>query len=293
MLTYRDSTMEKPSRTPIFQSREDFNNTFLLHIKQPWTAKKHDELFALLQECDNPQESRLVLDLLSAYENFDEQRTTMALSEMQNTITSDWKLAPQNTLIVALHNDHNPGSAQAILQSLKSHFDAGGWRGNNFISHLNPAIERIKSGMNVVFVDDFIGTGTQFCTSYDLCFKKLEHQGKSCVNFYLTSLVIMCQAIEKLEKRNVQYFATHYMEKGISDRYHGQNLNEAKTHMTNLENKLNWINKEERQKLSFGFLQSEALFRHMENNGPNNNFPIFWRKKTSKGKRRFPIQKRL
>lgn len=283
---------EKPDRSPYRLERDSFKNILNLHTKQPWTVHKQIQLYDLLDECQNLEEQNLILDLLSAYENFDENRAFEAFKSIYNQITNVWKLSPHNTLVIALHNDREPGSAQALLQAAKPCFSERAWQ-RKLIANMTPALDLLKNNTNVVLVDDFIGTGGQFCKNHDWLKESAQSRGISINSYYLASLCIMMQAIPRIEEKSVIHYASHYMEKGITGRLNKERAEKAKELMIELEGRLMWKNQKERQKFSLGFMQSEALFRYMNNNSPNNNFPIFWWKNSSNGSLRETIQVRV
>jgi len=283
--------MQQPERAPAFQSRSEFDHIFRLHEKQPWTKQKHDELYMLLAECQNLEEQLLVLNLLSRYENFDEDRVHTTLIALREYIVGEWKLDPNDTIIVALHKKNSPGSAQSILQSFKNKFAGSAWSGANFVAFAKPAIERTTSKSNVVFIDDFVGTGKQFSDSFDWYNAELAKKNVTNVSFFLVSLCIMRQAIPRLTARGVAHRAGVYMKKALADTYSGNELLEMQAKMDKLEQNLGWAEQHKKYRLGFG--QSEALFRNMENNCPNNNFPIFWWSRQIGGDGRRTIQARL
>lgn len=281
----------KPNRAPQRLSRDEFSKILNLHTNQPWTVHKHEQLFDLLDECENLDEQNLVLDLLNAYENFDEIRATEAFKTIVNHIENVWKLKAENTLIVALHNKDDPGSAQALIQAIKPFFNRE-WN-SSLIVNMSPALEKLRNDMNVIFLDDFIGTGGQFCNAFDWFNEKIEERKISLNAIHLVSLCIMKQAIPRIEERKVCHYAAHYMDKGITGRMDQSRANQARELMKNLEDRLSWKNKQQQERYSLGFMESEALFRYMEYNAPNNNFPIFWWKDAADGNRRHTIQTRF
>lgn len=287
----RKVTKEKPGRAPHRLNREAFSNILNLHVNQPWTVSKQPQLYDLLDECENLEEQTLVLNLLNAYENFDERRASEAFFSISNQIMNIWNLDANNTLVVAVHNENDVGSAPALLQSVKPCFKPE-WRGA-LVSHMKPALDKLQDGMNVVFIDDFVGTGGQFCKALEWFFDQLETRSLSLSTIHLVSLCIMKQAIPLIEEKEVIHFAAHYMEKGITGKMGMEQAERAKNLMLELEGRLKWKDKKQRERYSMGFMQSEALFRYMDNNAPNNNFPIFWWRETSDGYERSTIQVRF
>ncbi|MCR6673941.1 hypothetical protein [Devosia ginsengisoli] len=285
--------MPQSERAPAFQSRSEFDHIFQLHEKQPWTRQKHDELYSLLSECQNLEEQLLVLGLLSRYENFDEDRVNDTLAYLRDTVIDEWKLDSENTIVVALHKKSSPGSAQATLHSFKNKFAGSAWSAKNFVAFAKPAIEVTKSNSNVVFIDDFVGTGKQFSDNFDWYKSELDKAGVVGVSFYLVSLCIMDQAINRLVARNVVHSAGIYMKKALSDTCAGSELSAAHAMMKSIEKNLGWNAAAQQQKYTLGYGQSEALFRNMENNSPNNNFPIFWWSRRVGGGGRRTMQARL
>lgn len=283
---------EKPDRAPYRLNKQEFENILNLHTRQPWTVGKQPQLYALLEECKNIDEQSLILDLLSAYENFDETRSAQAFNAIYQQINAVWSLNPANTLIIALHNENEVGSGPAFLQAIKPFFPGTEWR-RKLVANLTPALTQLNSGMDIVLVDDFVGTGGQFCGAFDWFMQQLNSRGITPNAVYLTSLCIMTQAIPLIEERNVIHFSSLYMEKGITGRLDAHRADSARRLMVEIEQRLKWKNEKQREKYSLGFSQSEALFRYMDNNAPNNNFPIFWWKETSDGYPRDTMQMRF
>lgn len=284
--------MEKPNRSPEVTNKKEFIGMLELQKCQPWVINKQDELYELLEECEKPEEKDFIIGLLKSYENFDEKRVEEALKQIVFQVEDVWRLDPMKTYIVALHNDGEPGSGIAFLQNLKPHLDRNKWN-KKLKNGFREVIPDLKDGMNIVIVDDFIGSGRQFCKLIEWLETKLNAAKIKLSGKYLVSLCMMQLAVPRVEKLVEAQFSTFYLNRGISDRVLSGDVGQAICQMEKLENKLEWRDDEQRKRFSLGYNQSEALFRHLGNNAPNNNFPIFWWKRRSDGTRRKTMQSRF
>ena len=117
-----------------------------------------------------------------------------------------------------------------------------------------------------ILVDDFIGTGD---TAVE-CMDDLRNRFPGVAD----RMVVMCIAAmtkgkERLSALHVSVFASHFLDKGITDHYSGYRPEQKKQQMLEIERTLK-IN----PSWSFGYGKSEALVCLIR--CPNNTFPIYW-----------------
>lgn len=130
---------------------------------------------------------------------------------------------------------------------------------NNLGKKLNEKEARL------LLVDDFIGTGE----TAEKCILHIQKQDITLDKIIVLSLVAQEQGIKYLEKYNIPIVSSAIINKGISDHYVGEELNEKIKLMKDIENRMS-IKKEFR----FGYNGSEALVTMCRT--PNNTFPLFW-----------------
>lgn len=137
---------------------------------------------------------------------------------------------------------------------------------NNFSS-----LKQIRSFQNkmIVLVDDFIGTGKTAIDAVNYARKELPYL-KDKAQIAVLSIVAQEEGIHLLSSFGVKVYTTHIIKKGISDKYTGDALVEARQYMNEIESQLKKLKPE----FKFGYEQSEALVC-MER-CPNNTFPIYW-----------------
>lgn len=125
----------------------------------------------------------------------------------------------------------------------------------------------------LVLVDDFIGTGDTAMAAVEYVKKivpTIEYE-----RIIIMSIVAMQIGAKVLAEHNIKVYAKHIIQKGITDVYTGEYLENAIKTMREIEKTLTNLDKD----FEFGYKQSEALVS-MER-CPNNTFPIFWLKKNT------------
>lgn len=121
----------------------------------------------------------------------------------------------------------------------------------------------------IVLVDDFIGTGKTARDAISYVRKELPSLNDN-TQIVVLSIVAQEDGISLLSSLGVKTYTTHIVKKGISDKYNGDDLLDARNKMNAIESQLNKL----RPEFKYGYEQSEALVC-MER-CPNNTFPIYW-----------------
>jgi len=244
--------------------------------------------------CSSIDEQMLLASLLRRFEFVTSQALEAILRKTQKQITDVWGLNSKSTRIVALNDGNDADSSQAILWHLKSAFAvADDWSSKQFVNSLVLAAkEAIVDDMDVVLIDEFIGTGKQAWRR--ISWLRGELASRNCK----PRKVYLC-VVARLEKPSYDipslvddYYAGLTLKRGISDHFEGANTGSALSQMLRLESEL--LPKYRKSKMpSLGYGQSEALYSSEAGNTPNNVFPIFWWKWLKNGERRKTLVQRL
>lgn len=259
--------------------RTDYNKLIALYLKQRWLVNKKSELYNLLDTSNAYSCSDLVHSLLERFSYIDDNYYQLLLNEIADYIidcTEDFK----TTQIIALAYDSNIDSSQKILYDLSNTLAVKNIRDFESISQFGKAVSYFKKGFtNLIFVDEFIGSGKTLNVRNDWINKNLKLKTKP--------HYIFLAGIESSINRfvDLQVFCPLQMSKGISEHYLDQELERQFQNMLKLESHLlAEINEKKLADYSFGYGKAEALYslEGCRGNTPNNVFPIFWWPKDEK-----------
>ena len=120
----------------------------------------------------------------------------------------------------------------------------------------------------IFLIDDFVGTGNTF----DECWLSLLSNTSIAQTYTaLVSLILQEEGYKFISSKfGIDIFYNEIRQKGITNRYKGQELIEKKRIMKEIEAHI------KPGKYSFGYKESEALVTMSRT--PNNTFPVFWKK---------------
>jgi hypothetical protein len=255
-------------------SRDMFVLMANLYTERRWLTEsgKAGALTSLLDMAEN-------FELLQRFHFIDQITLQKNLLAIKNQILDAWQLSPSDTIILGSSNRDHSKSSDMILYLLKPLFaNSDGWNERLFITTLGAATKLPLVDLNIVMVDDFIGSGTDISKKVNWLRNKLNAAGKR-AKIYVCVFAAMQQSKTILDGLCTSYLVTTWLSRGLSDFYEGSALGHATQLMERLESKLCCESFGRRQRLSnfhFGYKRSEALY-HLENsNSPNNVFPIFW-----------------
>ena len=127
-----------------------------------------------------------------------------------------------------------------------------------------------KNGQyKIVLVDDFVGSGETAEGAVDYIHELVPALDNSSIK--ILSIVAMQNGINRLKTKDIDVYCRYVRNRGISDRYSGEDLLSTTKMMQDIEATLDGLTLEMR----FGYRQTEALVC-MER-CPNNTFPIYWK----------------
>lgn len=258
-------------------SADALHDMFLLYDAQPWVKQLHEELTELWSMCSSRPQQVLVRDLIKDFCMFDAALEANACKQFNQQIQT-WGLAPSTTWIVAVANSNEVDGSTAGLQKLKNKvLPYESWH-SRFISNIPAAAELIKKGDHVILFDDFIGTGKKMLRKIGWLTKILKGRGVEDFSISCACFSGMELGIQYLtDQSSVPVFSSISLKRGISDRYTGDELEAALAHMKEIEENLAPTYKGKRLiDYTMGYEKSESLYCAINDNCPNNVFPILW-----------------
>lgn len=272
----------------------DLKLLFQLYQKQPWLESKESALLELWDLCEKSSEKLLLKDLLSRFIYLNDQTIQENLCLIQKQITDIWKFTPINTQLVGIEELTRSDSSKAIIWWLKHIFaEIPDWNKNNFVVSIGQAPHRISNGVNLIFIDDFSGTGKKIIRQLKWFKEAIHEKSLSEINIKVCCVAAMEGAKNEILKAGYDFYSPILLKKGISDHYTDQALDDAKMDMLRLESTLGNISKNAKKNFPFGRGQAEALYGMVLGNVPNNVFPIFWWNYLKNSKWRSTLFRRL
>lgn len=287
------SSNELP-KTPSKLDVDSFTTLYNIFRKHDWLEKKSTETIELWNKCENNDEQKLLADLLMLFKRLTSKEIETYCENIAKVVCEEWKLKQENTYLIALCDNTRPDGSESFLQSIKSSFADYEWHESQFINNLKQVqnLPHLKlDGKDLVFFDDFIGTGKTAERKINWIKDKLN--GLRCYNsIRIIALASMKEAEEKVKPLVDDYYIPLFICKGISDNYPEEEIPAKILLMKNMESKLS-----ERYGTtpmpSLGYGSSESLISFEAGNTPNNVFPIFWWPLDNNNERRRTILKRI
>lgn len=258
-------------------SADALHDMIELFNAQPWTKNRHEELTELWNICISRDQQLLIKDLINNFFIFDYEHEENSCNKF-NTQIHNWGLQPSKTWIVAVANKSEVDGSTAALQKLKNKvLPYEDWH-SRFLPNIPEAAEKIKNNANVVLFDDFLGTGNKMVRKVEWIKKLLNDKGIKNINFFCACFSGMEFGIQHIQKTlGIPIFTANSLKRGISERYTGNQLERAVELMKQIEEQLNPNYKNKKlSEYTFGYKKSEALYYAINDNCPNNVFPIFW-----------------
>lgn len=155
------------------------------------------------------------------------------------------------------------------------------WLSNKLIP--NTSIKYLKNNFDnkdslLILVDDYIGSGE---TAISICSEYLQtNTDKGSINpenLKVVSIAAQKQGITALKTSlNIDIISNMIFDKGISDKFKGEERNVKRNIMSEIETKI-----DVKDEFKFGYRQTEALIT-MLHKTPNNTFPVFWHETRNK-----------
>lgn len=261
--------------------KKEFDIIFKLNKKQPWLAEKYSELISLLfDDCKNEAERKLLIELLDRFTYLHDRDFNEALNKLTDFLVTDSDLNAAKTQIVSLTADSYSDSGQSILYALKSRLERRHWREhlaiNRFGSSYKEFNKKGKQHTNIVFVDEYIGSGQTVISRVDEIKRTYEKNGFNNIMIKVMSVAASTVGLNKIRGKNIEVKCVYEIKRGITDYFidiNEQSENIAIMHKLEMLLSTDYNGK---QLPSLGYGKVESLYSRDYGNTPNNVFPIFW-----------------
>ncbi|OCH21578.1 phosphoribosyltransferase-like protein [Aliivibrio logei] len=261
-------------------NEKTFKILFTLCKSQPWLSERYDELVKLLfTDCETEDERTLILELLERFEHVSAERYSELTNELVETIVTEPDLSSASTQIVAMTGDSNSDSAQFVLYGLKPLLEKHNWREHLAITNFQKAYSSYKkhghAHKNIILIDEFVGSGQTVIGRVRTLKKTFDDAGFTDVTIRVRTLVSSTVGAELIKESGIDFSSQIILDKGISDFYSDDTLQNKLTLMNRLESILS-VTYNDRPLPNFGYGQTECLYARDNGNTPNSVFPIFW-----------------
>ncbi|MES2038357.1 MAG: hypothetical protein V4495_10995 [Pseudomonadota bacterium] len=257
-----------------------FKAVFKLFSSKPWLEQRDEQVFELLNDCETERQQTLILDLLQRFKISTSSDLSESARLIMEKVTVDWQLPPESTIIVAVADKNESDGSHFLLKALAQKFSRNaGWGAANFCGHITGVADLTENFVNVVLIDDFIGSGKKIAKKMKWVRSTLG-EITNVKKIYVCSMAGMELAKTLLDGLDADYFSTIWLSKGITDFYVGDQLLAAMEDMKMLESTLTELNPD----YSFGYKKCQALYYHEPYNVSNNVFPLFWWEKSERRK---------
>lgn len=261
-------------------SKNRYQKTFSLILRQPWLGEHEDRVYSLFEECETDDQVDLVIELLRGFTYVDQAQEKALLDQIVADVIS-LGVEESELQIVALSANDDPDSSQVIIYALKPAFAKAGWRNVQLVNQFSKAQRYATERRHVCFVDEFVGTGrTLIGRTKALIRDFAANKGVKDAKFRVFSYAGMHDAGALLRDSGLFESVKFYriLTKGITQR--SDDPATSLLLMNALESKLrSVINGFQLPKLGDG--ACEALYGREGGNCPNSVFPVFWWPETS------------
>lgn len=216
---------------------------------------------------------KLISHLLENFTFLNNEQYDNAIDVIAEWLDDSGLLTPE-TVFCATSMGHEKDSAQRVLYDVST---ALGMRGHLKVRTYNLAdkLHKADGVRNVVFVDEFTGTGETIAKRIETVGNRFNQAGKDAPAFYACLVAGMEKAMECVGAVTASSMAAHILKPGLSGHMNGADLLEALQQMEVFEDGLEQVfSGLDLPRLGWG--KAEALYSRHRGNCPNNVFPIFW-----------------
>lgn len=245
-------------------------------MRQNWLIPKQDELLELIDFCEKKESKDLIFSLLDRFNYLNNETLNILLNNICDYIINTPNYDAKKCQLLAMTYDDEADSGQKVLDLIKMPLFQKDWKEFKTVNKIGKSSKYYKKGRTqIVLIDEFIGSGKTLRGRINYLEKNIPG------DFEIISCFIAGtkDTIKKLEEEGIKVFCALQLDKGISEYYKDDELNNAEDLMLDLELKLSqWINDKELYEYSFGYGNAEALYTMEGCNGntPNSVFPVFW-----------------
>lgn len=244
---------------------------------QPWLKLSYVEMTELWGICESRLEQILLKKLLINFCVLDAVKENSACIGIAEKI-KQWGLSFDTCWIVAVANKDEIDGSTAGLQKLKNKITPIDCWHSRMISSIPSAVDKIKTGDNIILFDDFIGSGGKMVRKKNWLVKLLGQNQVGNNQFFHVGFSGMRFGVKHVaDLTGDAVYVKHTLLKGISESYPAAEALEMTDLMLRIESRLGESYKGKKiSDYSLGFGKSEALYCGQNDNCPNNVFPILW-----------------
>lgn len=229
----------------------------------------------LCQLCEAHEEMALVIDLLHRFRHYTLDQLTTRARELALMAVEVHGLKPSSTVFSGLSDEDTANSGLVVLNAIREPLAGLGWKKSHFFTGVQRAAHDLVDGGTLVFVDDFVGTGSTLKRKVDWLAKKCLERGIANYRVGVIAIVAMQFANEQIAASTGWSVIGEQLLKGISEQLPPADVPAAILAMKALESRL--AGRIDNRRLpSLGYQQSETLYAVERASVPNNNFPVFW-----------------
>ena len=252
-----------------------FTKIFSLASRQKWLQEKYVAVQHVIDLAECIEEQDLLIDLLDRFVYIGGSDIYGYLDKLEVHISSQWGLNPSDTVIAPLHNgnDQFADSSQAVCQMFKARCqNKGAWPISRFMSSVAAAVKS-KGVLNIVLVDEFIGSGKQALGILRYLERTASAEEMS-IKVFIATIAAMKKSQQVLTNKVEDFHATIWLTRGISDHVDSQDVQVKIDLMRALESRL--LQKKGADQIqSLGYEQSETIYKCAISTTADNVFPIF------------------
>ena len=238
-------------------------------IEDPFGESVFDRFCKMLIPLNDDQR-KLLLSLSNDFLWVHESEYAKLFADVFNRFVSNYSFYMNSICICPLLPEYDFGKAKssvALLYSIKCFMKNIQIKYSNInISYVdspnNIQIEKIKHGLTLCLVDDFIGTGS---TANDAV-RFFVNKGVSPKQIVIISLVAMSEGIENIRNGGINIYTSICCRKGITGTSNAEN---KRLIMQSIEDSIGV-----KERFRFGLGASESLVKMRRT--PNNTFPVYW-----------------
>lgn len=277
--------MTNAAQTPSTFPRDIFEASMRLVWDQRWLFKMNREFTELLASCPSDQHRQMLIDLLTRTTYISAEKYVELIDKMREQVEVIWKLTPASTLFVSSNNKHHVDSSKEVLNQLKSSaWKDPAWKKQQFHIAFSTAIDAARDGYALVIVDDFVGSGESMLKALSWLAQAAAAK-KIGIDLRVLTAGGCAEGVSNIRNAGYTVECMIPITKGLSDHLTGQQLSEALSQMTELEDALEaeLSGKANFAPYRLGWRQQEAVYVRQGGNTPNNVFPIFWWRRLKNG----------
>lgn len=237
------------------------------------TSESVAALFIEAKAACGANSEKLVSHLLEKFTFLNNEQYDDSIDSIAQWLDDSGLLTP-DTVFCATSMGHEKDSAQRVLYDVST---ALGMRGHLKVRTYNLAdkLHKAEGVRNVVFVDEFTGTGETIAKRIETVGDRFRQAGKDAPAFHAALVAGMAKAMELVGTISESSMAVHVLKPGLSGYLNGADLLEALQQMEVFEDGLEQAFSD-RDLPRLGWGKAEALYSRHRGNCPNNVFPVFW-----------------